>query len=58
MDDVNILNKKLGAHEQIKKVALVADVWDVESGIMTAKMSIKRQVINEKYKNEIEELFQ
>jgi len=58
LDEVNILNKKLGAHEQLKTIALLSDVWDVESGIMTAKMSIKRMVVNERYKKEIEEMFQ
>jgi len=58
LDEINILNKKLGAHEQVKTIALLSDVWDVESGIMTAKMSIKRMVVNERYKKEIEEMFQ
>ena len=57
LDDINRLNKKLGAHEQVKTIALVSDVWDVESGVMTAKMSIKRMVINERYKTQIEEMF-
>lgn len=57
LDDVNRLNKKLGAHEQIKTIALIADVWDVESGIMTAKMSIKRMVVNKRYEKEIEDMF-
>ena len=57
LDDINRLNKRLGAHEQIKTIALVADTWDVESGVMTAKMSIKRRVINELYKTQIEEMF-
>jgi len=57
LDDINRLNKKLGAHEQVKTIALVADTWDVESGIMTAKMSIKRMVINDRYKIEIEKMF-
>ena len=57
LDDINRLNKKLGAHEQVKTIALVADTWDVESGIVTAKMSIKRMVINQRYKKQIEEMF-
>jgi long-chain acyl-CoA synthetase len=58
LNEINRLNKKLGNHEQVKTFVLIADVWDVESGIMTAKMSIKRRVINERYKKEIEEMFQ
>jgi len=57
LDEINRLNKRLGAHEQIKTIALVADTWDVESGVMTAKMSIKRRVINELYKTQIEGMF-
>jgi long-chain acyl-CoA synthetase len=58
LDEINKLNKKLGAHEQVKTIALIADTWDVESGIMTAKMSIKRMVVNQRYKVEIEQMFQ
>ena len=57
LKEVNILNKRLGAHEHVKTIALSADTWDVESGVMTAKMSIKRMVVCERYKNEIEEMF-
>lgn len=58
LDEINILNKKLGAHVQVKTIALVSDTWDVESGIMTAKMSIKRMVVNQRYKAEIDTMFQ
>ncbi len=58
LNEINKLNKKLGAHEQLKTFRLLADIWDVESGIMTAKMSIKRQEVYKRYKQEIDEMFQ
>mgnify|MGYP003575404919 CR=1 FL=1 len=43
--------------EQIKKFALLATEWSVDGGEMTPKMSLKRKVIMEKYKNDIEDIY-
>ncbi len=43
--------------EQIKKFALLATDWSVDGGEMTPKMSLKRKVIMEKYKNDIEDIY-
>jgi len=43
--------------EQIKKFELMADEWSVESGEMTPKLSMKRKVIMEKYKDSIERIY-
>lgn len=43
--------------EQIKKFALLPKEWSVDGGEMTPKMSLKRKVIMEKYKAEIEDLY-
>ncbi|HTG57411.1 MAG TPA: long-chain fatty acid--CoA ligase [Niabella sp.] len=43
--------------EQIKKFALLATEWSVNGGEMTPKMSLKRKVIMEKYKNTIEDIY-
>ena len=43
--------------EQIKKFALLAAEWSVDGGEMTPKMSLKRKVIMEKYKNNIEDIY-
>lgn len=43
--------------EQIKKFALLAAEWSVDGGEMTPKMSLKRKVIMEKYKDNIEDIY-
>ncbi len=43
--------------EQIKKFKLLPTEWSVDGGEMTPKMSLKRKVIMEKYKDLIEEIY-
>lgn len=55
--ELNDFNKNFGSHEQIKAFRLISDEWTVESGLMTAKMSVRRpQVINQ-YKELIDNMF-
>jgi len=51
---VKEVNKGLEHHETIKKVGLVAEEWNVESGELTPSLKLKRRVIVEKYKDQIE----
>ncbi len=55
---VESVNKFFNHVEQIKKFELMSDEWSVESGEMTPKLSMKRKVIMEKYKDAIERIFQ
>ncbi|HXS13613.1 MAG TPA: long-chain fatty acid--CoA ligase [Acidobacteriaceae bacterium] len=50
-------NQGLAHHEAIKKIAVVAEEWTVESGELTPSMKLKRRVINEKYKDKIDALY-
>lgn len=43
--------------EQIKKFVLMPREWGVETGEMTPKLSLKRKAIMEKYKDEIEKIY-
>ena len=54
---VESFNKFFNHVEQIKKFELMADEWSVESGEMTPKLSMKRKVIMEKYKDSIERIY-
>lgn len=54
---VNAMNTTLGAYEQIKRQRLVEGHWSVESGEITPKLSLKRKVIAQKYKQVIQEIF-
>lgn len=50
-------NPEFNHVEQVKKVALLANEWSVESGELTPTGKMKRKVIMEKYKDEIDKLY-
>jgi len=52
------VNKKLARYEQIKKYCLLAEPFSEESGELTPTQKMKRRVIYEKYKDEIEAMYQ
>ncbi|MFY7901168.1 MAG: AMP-dependent synthetase/ligase [Chitinophagaceae bacterium] len=43
--------------EQIKKFVLLPKEWSVETGEMTPKLSLKRKVVMEKFKDAVEEIY-
>ena len=43
--------------EQIKKFELLPCEWSIETGEMTPKMSLKRKVVMERYKAEVEKIY-
>jgi Long-chain acyl-CoA synthetases (AMP-forming) len=50
-NEVDHYNKLFNHVEQIKKFELLPNEWSVEGGEMTPKLSLKRKVIMEKYKD-------
>jgi long-chain acyl-CoA synthetase len=56
-DLVENFNKYFNHVEQIKKFELLPREWSIETGEMTPKMSLKRKVIMEKYKDAIERIY-
>jgi long-chain acyl-CoA synthetase len=56
-DEIQRLNKTFGQWEQVKKFKLIADEWTTEGGELTPKLSLKRRVLNAKYKDIIEGLY-
>ena len=56
-DVVSGLNAGLAQYEKLKKVLLVADEFSVATGELTPSMKLKRRVVEQKYKAEIEALY-
>ena len=54
---VKKVNEEFGHVEQVKRYILLADAWTTESGDLTPTLKIKRRVLLEKYKTEIENLY-
>ena len=50
-------NKNFNHVEQIKKFELLPSEWSIDTGEMTPKLSMKRKVITEKYKDAIERIY-
>jgi len=54
---VEELNQQFNHVEQIKKFELLPAEWSLETGEMTPKMSLKRKVVLEKFKEVIDRIY-
>ena len=54
---VDKVNGGLAHFESIKKVTVVPEEWSVEEGELTPSLKLKRRVITEKYKEQIEGMY-
>jgi long-chain acyl-CoA synthetase len=56
-DLIEAFNKFFNQVEQVKKFTLLEKDWSVDSGELTPKLSLKRKVIMEKFKDQVEEMY-
>jgi long-chain acyl-CoA synthetase len=56
--EVNKYNAVLGEHERIKRFRLVCEEWTAQSGELSPTQKLKRNVVGEKYKDIIAEIYQ
>ncbi len=54
---VDEINQQFNHVEQIKKFELLPAEWSLDTGEMTPKMSLKRKVVLEKFKNVIDRIY-
>lgn len=55
---VESFNKYFNHVEQVKKFELLPNEWSVDTGEMTPKLSLKRKVIMERYRDAVERIYQ
>jgi len=55
--EIEKYNAFFGDYEQIKKYVLIPDEWSQLTDILTPTLKVKRNLVHEKYKDEIEKLF-
>ena len=55
--EVNAINKTLGQHEEIKRFRLVCAEWSPVTGELSPTLKLRRNVIMEKYKHIVEEIY-
>ncbi|MGB8062035.1 MAG: long-chain fatty acid--CoA ligase [Candidatus Sulfotelmatobacter sp.] len=51
------INQNLARFEKLKRVLLVADEFTAENGVLTPTLKLKRRVIEERYRQQIDELY-
>jgi long-chain acyl-CoA synthetase len=54
---VESANEKLARFEKLKRVILVADEFTADNGLLTPTMKLRRRVVEERYRRQIEELY-
>jgi long-chain acyl-CoA synthetase len=54
---INALQKDLSPYEQVKKIVLLPDEFTIQTGELTPSLKIKRRVVAEQFKDEIEEMY-
>ncbi len=55
--EVDKYNERFGNWERIKRFELTPDVWSIDGGHLTPTMKMKRKVIQEKYRNLYEKIY-
>ena len=51
------VNQNLARFEKLKRVMLVADEFTAENGVLTPTLKLKRRIIEERYRQQIDELY-
>jgi long-chain acyl-CoA synthetase len=54
---VGEVNQNLARFEKLKRVLLVADEFSAENGTLTASMKLRRRVVEERYRQQIEDMY-
>ena len=55
--EIQIMNNSLTKIEKIKKFIIIDEQFSIENGFMTPTLKLKRYKIIQKYKNELENLY-
>jgi len=55
--EVDSLNMHFGKWEQIKRFKLLEREWTIEQGYLTPTMKLKRKILHESFRREIEDIF-
>lgn len=55
--EINLLNKGLAPHEQIKRFRLIVDEWTSATGELSPTLKLKRKFLHDKYDTIIKEIY-
>ncbi|HTW60120.1 MAG TPA: long-chain fatty acid--CoA ligase [Terriglobales bacterium] len=54
---VENINQNLARFEKLKRVLLVADEFSIDNGILTPTLKLRRRVVEERYRQQIDDLY-
>ena len=54
---INTIQQQLASYEKVKRITLLPRNFSIEAGELTNTLKLKRRVINEHYKEEIENMY-
>jgi len=57
MQEVNNINNDLASYESIKNITLSDHLFSIESGELTPSLKVKRKIVEENFKDQIEEMY-
>lgn len=57
MERINTLQQQLAHYEQVKRITLLPHHFSMENGELTNTLKLKRRVINDNYKTEIDKMY-
>lgn len=55
--EVEKVNQELSSYETVKKILIAPEEFTVENGFLTPTFKVKRKVVSERFKNEIDKLY-
>jgi len=58
MERIDTLQQQLASYEQVKRFTLLPQPFSLERGELTNTLKIKRRVLNENYKREIDKMYE
>ena len=58
MDRIDTIQQDLASYEQVKRITLLPEPFSMERGELTNTLKVKRPVLNELYKEQIEKMYQ
>jgi len=58
MEEINGINQEFSKWEQVKRIGLLEEQLSIENGELTPTMKVKRPVINKKYADKIEKIYE
>ena len=58
MDRIETIQQDLASYEQVKRITLLPEPFSLEHGELTNTLKVKRPVLNERYKEQIEKMYE